>query len=155
MGMDVYGKNPTCEAGEYFRANVWSWRPIAALTLELAPEECDPCEHWGTNDGDGLNADQSVQLAEKLSRSLASGEIGRIIVKARGDIHQMPDEECNICEGTGSRAEPPNPGPGPVSCNGCNGTGKKRPWEAHYDCSVEHFTEWLTFLHNCGGFELW
>jgi hypothetical protein len=31
MGMDVYGRNPTSEAGKYFRANVWSWRPIHAL----------------------------------------------------------------------------------------------------------------------------
>lgn len=31
MGMDVSGINPTTEAGKYFRANVWSWRPLASL----------------------------------------------------------------------------------------------------------------------------
>ena len=28
MGMDVHGKNPTTEAGKYFHANVWHWRPL-------------------------------------------------------------------------------------------------------------------------------
>ena len=31
MGMDIYGRKPTSEAGKYFRANIWSWRPIHAL----------------------------------------------------------------------------------------------------------------------------
>jgi hypothetical protein len=26
MGMDIYGRNPTSEAGKYFQANIWSWR---------------------------------------------------------------------------------------------------------------------------------
>ena len=28
MGFDLYGKNPKNENGEYFRQNVWGWRPI-------------------------------------------------------------------------------------------------------------------------------
>ncbi len=27
MGMDVFGRNPSAEAGEYFRATAWSWAP--------------------------------------------------------------------------------------------------------------------------------
>ena len=33
MGMDVYGRDPDSPAGKYFRANVWSWRPIHALII--------------------------------------------------------------------------------------------------------------------------
>jgi hypothetical protein len=29
MGMDLHGKNPTTEEGEYFRNNIWSWGPLA------------------------------------------------------------------------------------------------------------------------------
>jgi hypothetical protein len=29
MGMDVYGKEPKSDKGEYFRNNVWWWRPLA------------------------------------------------------------------------------------------------------------------------------
>ena len=35
MGMDVYGKNPINDDGKYFRANIWCWRPIYSLTVEL------------------------------------------------------------------------------------------------------------------------
>ena len=41
MGMDVYGKNPSNGDGEYFRANVWSWRPIYSLTVELCSDLLD------------------------------------------------------------------------------------------------------------------
>ena len=29
MTMDVMGKHPTTEAGEYFRRSVWCWHPLA------------------------------------------------------------------------------------------------------------------------------
>ena len=38
MGMDVVGKGPLNEAGEYFRANVWAWRPIHDLIHELCSD---------------------------------------------------------------------------------------------------------------------
>ena len=31
MGMDVYGLEPRKEKGEYFRNNVWWWRPTLGL----------------------------------------------------------------------------------------------------------------------------
>ena len=41
MGMDVYGRNPDSQAGKYFRANVWSWRPIHALVIDLCSDFLD------------------------------------------------------------------------------------------------------------------
>ena len=38
MGMDVSGRKPSSEAGEYFRATVWSWHPIHALIIELCSD---------------------------------------------------------------------------------------------------------------------
>ena len=72
MGMDVYGKNPTNEAGKYFRNNVWWWRPLATYILETAPQSItSQCEHWGTNDGDGLDAERSSKLADFLRSQIA------------------------------------------------------------------------------------
>jgi hypothetical protein len=34
MGFDVYGKSARSEKGEYFRNNVWWWRPLAEYVLE-------------------------------------------------------------------------------------------------------------------------
>ena len=38
MGMDVFGNNPRNKEGEYFRNNVWWWRPLADFILECYPE---------------------------------------------------------------------------------------------------------------------
>src|SRR5271166_5041023 len=38
MGMDVVGRNQSAEAGEYFQANVWSWRPIHSLIVQVCSD---------------------------------------------------------------------------------------------------------------------
>jgi hypothetical protein len=55
MGMDVCGKNPSSPAGEYFRANIWSWRPIHALIVQLCSDllDADTLRALGFNDGAG------------------------------------------------------------------------------------------------------
>src|SRR4051812_45074191 len=69
MGMDVYGKKPTSEDGRYFRANVWSWRPIHQL-CEIVLKRDFPS--WAFNDGDGLETQEECnQLADGLERYLA------------------------------------------------------------------------------------
>ena len=41
MGMDVYGKKPKGEKGDYFRNNVWWWRPLWQYCASSAPELID------------------------------------------------------------------------------------------------------------------
>ena len=75
MGMDVYGKAPTSEAGEYFRNNIWWWRPLADFLTDTYPELTQTCEYWHTNDGDGLGAEDSTALAHDLTRDLDNGAV--------------------------------------------------------------------------------
>ena len=35
MGMDVYGKEPKNETGEYFRSNVWWWRRLWDFVCDI------------------------------------------------------------------------------------------------------------------------
>lgn len=63
MGMDVYGKS-----GNYFRANIWSWRPIHKL--------CETVLHtdlplWGSNGGAGFTTQEACDdLANRLEKHL-------------------------------------------------------------------------------------
>jgi hypothetical protein len=61
MGMDVFGRKPTAQAGEYFRANGWAWRPIHALIAELCPDLLgeETLISLGCNDG-GRPEDQET-----------------------------------------------------------------------------------------------
>ena len=57
MGMDVCGRQPTADAGECFRANVWAWRPIHDLIGRLCSDLLDPALMGAELDGrsgDGL-----------------------------------------------------------------------------------------------------
>lgn len=68
MGMDVYGRDPSSKEGEYFRANVWSWRPIHMLCETVMKKRLD---NWGYNDGHGLNNQKEcTELADKLEAYL-------------------------------------------------------------------------------------
>lgn len=155
MGMDVYGKNPTNDAGKYFRNNVWSWRPLAYYCCEIAPEITSQCRHWQTNDGDGLGAVSSVALAAALLAEVESGRTKFYEVKRQHELDIMPDKICYLCEGTGKRQKPPNIGAGDyMPCNGCKATGKVRPDETHYPFSEANVKEFIQFLENCGGFEI-
>jgi hypothetical protein len=75
MGMDVYGRNPTSKEGEYFRNNVWWWRPLAEYCMEVAPEIAARCEGWHYNDGDGLNGLDSGALAEACNGKSTAADV--------------------------------------------------------------------------------
>jgi hypothetical protein len=71
MGMDVVGIKPQSKAGEYFRVNVWHWHRLANYIMTVASDTASSCKHWHINDGDGLNAQQSVELAKILRGEVA------------------------------------------------------------------------------------
>ena len=103
MGMDVMGISPASEAGEYFRANCWSWRVI-----HLAMHWCDgnailgeeAMEHMAFNDGAGAtSSDQCEKMATALEQW---GE------ELDGDIispSELDDEDFQITESGGLAAE--------------------------------------------------
>jgi len=159
MGMDVYGKSPRTKEGEYFRSSVWSWRPLAIYVCNVAPDVTAKCEHWHSNDGDGLNAADSIKLANVLQTEIDTGRTKHYEQIRKSILEQMPNEDCELCEGTGTRKAIPERGAGDpknggIPCNGCNSTGHRRPYETMYPFETEHVQEFVRFLNGCGGFEI-
>lgn len=74
MGMDVYGRKPTADAGEYFRANIWSWRPIHELIEKANVLPQKMVEDMAFNDGAGPDAEQALLLAYQLENMLEGME---------------------------------------------------------------------------------
>ena len=132
MGMDVFGKKPTAPEGEYFRRNLWRWRPLADLCRDLAPDESRPCRNWHTNDGYGLNAKQALELAQRLGELVADGTASNYIAMRDAQLASLPD----------------------VTCPRCDGTGKHRPLSALYTLDLEDVKDFLAFLKTCGGFRI-
>jgi len=170
MGMDVFGRQPTTEQGEYFRNNVWWWRPLWNYCLTVAPDLCSKVSgHF--NDGDGLDADEAIQLANILYTELWEGRTAQY--KKELDEHNatLPREKCEICDGTGIRTDPIGvehgwhikeldvetqilTGRTHGSCNSCHGVGTTENWALHYPFSVENVANFAQFCSESGGFSI-
>jgi hypothetical protein len=180
MGMDVSGKNPTTEAGAYFRNNVWWWRPLAEYVCEVAPDITAACEYWGSNDGGGLEEDDAKELAAALREEIASGRCKEYAEDYEARRKAAPRIPCRLCDATGARrdtvgvdagfltktcpatvkdedgGETPHPRAGQAGwCNACDGRGTQESYDSHYPFSVANVEEFCTFLEGCGGFEIW
>lgn len=173
MGMDIYGKQPPGTPGHYYRASVWGWHPLADYVAHVAPKALiDACPCWHTNDGKGLDAAGSRELAAILKKSIKAGYAARYVRDRQAKLDAMPNEPCQFCGATGVRTDPvgqqmkqpatvcPQKAGHPRSgqtgwCNGCDGRASIRPHETHYTLSVERIAEFEEFLRECGGFEIW
>lgn len=170
MGMDVFGDAPVAKEGEYFRNNVWWWRPLWDYCRLAAPELTAKVSGH-SNDGDGLGTADSLKLAAILQKQINSGETRRYQEARQNELNALPDEPCVYCNSTGIRtdhvseslgmqnriiASPANhPRLGQKGwCNGCDGKGYTRPFETSYSFSVENVQEFVNFLNACGGFKI-
>lgn len=171
MGMDVYGKNPSSEAGEYFRRNVWGWRPLWKYVEDTHPEIAGKVEYAQSNDGDGLDAENSIKLAEALKKDIWDGVADNYIALRNSYLASLTRPDCEHCQGTGIRTDAVGVENGMPErelepdmaslvgrtkgwCNGCSGEGKKDAWETNYYLDIEDIQQFSDFLEASGGFEI-
>jgi len=174
MGMDVYGKKPTSERGEYFRNNVWWWRPLWDYCCEVGQEVIteEIAEHGSVNGGAGLDEPSARVLAQILSASIDSGHAEQWEKNQREWRASLPREACSFCDCTGIRADEVGVKHGMPErellpeiqiltgrthgwCNACEGVGTTESWLSQYPFSVENVAEFTAFLMDSGGFEIW
>ena len=160
MGMDIIGRSPTGECGEYFRNNVWWWRPLADYCFSVAPDICAACRYWHSNDGDGLDAAKAFALAKALQKEIDAGRTKFYARRYASEQELMPNEPCDVCAGTGVRKTGPHRGAGDlreggIKCNDCQGAGYVCAWASHYPFSTENVAAFAVFLCESGGFSIW
>lgn len=152
MGMDVFGRDPKNKTGEYFRANVWWWHPLWEWTCDVCqlPEEIRTSGHH--NDGAGPETQELVDLmvfhmegAIKEGSAKALEEKYELLKKSE-EID--PSEECIRCKG--SKLDPDG-----GECRTCKGKGKTAAFASWYSFTEEFALEWIEFVRNSGGFEVW
>src|SRR5579875_3196073 len=150
MGMDVYGRNPSAPAGEYFGNSVWGWHPLWDYCCAVAPNTTGAVASGHSNDGD-------AKLAAVLTRELESGRTTEYEATYTARLAALADERCEFCEGTGTRRDAVGIELGMAErghCNGCNGKGAHRPWAAMYPFSAENVAAFRDFVAASGGFEI-
>ncbi len=156
MGMDVYGINPKTDNGDYFRANVWWWRPL----WECVSYYCDDILSQediieGTyNNGYEYNETTALEISNRLESLLKDGTLYKYKATRDSYLEELPDEECKICDATGKRKKPPKIGAGKIKCNGCDGEGKKENWSKEYPFEVDFVMDFAKFCEQSGGFSI-
>lgn len=147
MGMDVYGKKPGARVGHYFRNNVWYWHPLADYCRAVAPEVALKCDSWHSNDGDGLDAEDARELAERLREEIANGNCEKYMQKRQEHLDALPEMDCTFCDG-GKKPKREKP------CTWCKGTGRQKDSRAYYSFDVDNVRQFAAFLEESGGFEI-
>jgi hypothetical protein len=160
MSMDVIGREPGSQQGKDFSADAWWWRPLAAYCCHVAPDITVACQHWQTNDGDGLDVLGAGSLANVLQAEIDSGRAARYRQLRNSEIEMLPNEPCGQCASTGIRLPVPHvgagdPNNGGLKCANCGGSGYRRPWVTLYDFDVAYVQKFVEFLRACGGFVIW
>ena len=135
MGMDVWGRNPSAPEGRYFRANIWSWRPIHSLIRELCADLFDEEQlaRLGFNVGAGP---ESGELCVEMARRF------ELWLEHHGQGHSI-DLGIRVAA-DGRLVLPENLGPAEAATT-----------RSAYQVDDSHLKEWVAFLRACGGFEVW
>lgn len=174
MGMDIVGKKPSTQEGEYFRNNLWWWRPLWDYCANVAEDLIDDETYSGGhyNDGVGLDAEGATALAMRLIEEIQSGRTAEYEAKYRAELAELPMNDCEHCNATGIRTDKVgmemgmhdkalDPEVAAVvgrthgTCNGCRGYGKTENWATHYPFDVKNVEEFANFLMGSGGFAIY
>jgi len=150
--------------GIYFRANVWWWRPIALFLEEtmhfLSDEDIAGLCY---NDAHIITKDKAKQIGQHIKDLNEIGAVDAWVRDKKIAVIMISKEDCTICEGTGVRTDDPmfgdlepytKNGIEGLKCNGCNGEGKRDPWESNYPYDTEIILEFGKFAEESGGFQI-
>ena len=169
MGMDVYGRKPKNETGEYFRANVWSWRPIYWLCFtsisrheeetgydDLIPDKTFRGMEF--NDGYGLRSDRKCKLLSDYLQDVVDNFFKPELIPFEEECDDgfkfgvYGDDNFYIDFGE-DVVSPPEEVHKLLLEKGEVTTPNLE--EISYQTNKEHIEEFIGFLRNCGGFKVW
>ena len=143
-------------SGTYFRNNVWWWRPLwhfVTATCDNLLTEKD-MEKGSYNDGHKISKTKAGKIAKKLHSMIEDGKVKEYEKGYKKHLASLEQEDCDTCDATGKRQEPPTTGAGDVECNGCKGTGKRDNWSKNYPFSEDNVRQFANFCMNSGGFRI-
>jgi len=165
MGFDISGLNPKNEKGEYFRNNVWYWRPLAMYVLkETKVIDEKEYDYWHYNDCHEVSKEKAEQIAKQLDHLVKSGHCKKFAQaweKRRQKIEKHNEQvEKELEEHTKqvqTKMKNDNLAPKDFSKEDHDKWERiyrKRNHDGSYPFSVENVEEFAEFCENSGGFSI-
>lgn len=139
MGMDVYGIN---NKNAYFRANIWSWRPIHSIITEVASDFIPPevLRSMSANVGGGLKSGADCKkLASRIQLWMEHNANG---LEFPAGSNSSDNEVIAALESL-------------IKAMGQDVKVDKASLNPVYSVDDSHLKEFVEFLNTCGGFEVW
>jgi len=161
MGVDISGRKPKTEEGDYFHANWWGWRPILAISeAAMLSSKLDyDTSYWGSNDGKGLRTQKQCDKLADAIELLISNNYNEYLTEDDDRIYIVMGSWCEAGTGKfiGSEREHVLNQQfeygdilygSVVAENGMM-------VESSHSTSLSRLKQWVIFLRNCGGFKIW
>ena len=165
MGFDISSTgNHKTPKGEYFRNNVWWWRPLAQYIIDHTNCVSDEdAERWGYNDGHEVSEEEAKAIAKQLKHLIRTGhtrkheeeyEEKRQIAE---DFNKKIEKKLNALEKSVKKKMGKDIAPRDYpeeDKKKWDSLYEKKNWGANYPFSVNHVTEFVEFAENSGGFRI-
>ena len=160
--LDEYEKEVV---GDYFRSNVWWWRPLASYVIKYTGcvDEND-AEMWSTNDGHEVDDETAQQIHNQLQVLIESGHTQKFQddyekerLKAEKHNDKVEKELKKFCDSVEKKLGKTNLAPADfpkADHDEWERIYHKRKWNASYPFSVEHVKEFAEFCRFSGGFKI-
>ena len=93
MGFDLYGQEPKNKFGEYFRQNVWGWRPIWEYVCTHHADSLDQktLEMGNYNEGHIVSKQQATTLANKIHVDLQDGTVSDFVKMVEDSVKKAKE----------------------------------------------------------------
>ena len=138
--------------GTYFRNNCWWWRPLWDYVCAVCKDilDADDIQAGHYNDGHTIDADTVADMCILLNKEVRENKHVEYEKLYKERISSLPLEDCDLCNATGQRNDEYVKG----TCNKCQGEGKVKSFEAAYPFSAENVEQFLLFLSESGGIQI-
>ena len=159
------GKYQEEVVGDYFRNNVWWWRPLADYVIKFTGciDESDQVA-WSENGGHEVDDQTAKQIHNQLQVLIESGHTKKFEddyekerLKAEKHNDKVEKELEKFCKSVEKRLGKSNLAPGDFPKKDHDEWERiyhKRKWNASYPFSVENVKEFAEFCRFSGGFKI-
>ena len=136
--------------GNYFRNNVWWWRPLWHYVCQvcddiLTSEDMDGCTD---NSGYKICEEKALIIGVRLHAFILDGSTQKWKEGYDKELSELPKEPCFRCDGNNRGHNKKK------ECLQCDKTGERENFQANYPFDVENVKNFAKFCIESGGFEV-
>jgi hypothetical protein len=140
--------------GEYFRNNVWWWRPLWNYVCKTCKDVMTEDQIISGLNNSGFIVDKETvnNMVDILTEAIASDKHKEYEEVYYRELNKLPDEPCTSCKGkcfiyveAKDKIE---------ECLSCKGTGLRKNWDSNYPFSHENVEKFVKFLSMSGGIQI-